>query len=1756
MAIRIKFDDSYNVETPALLLAKKSGEIIGKLDAFHIAMQGNLSYPEFSCTVYKTNNGIVCPYWNEIKDFRLVWCMDWNLWFEISVETDESDETIKHIEAKSLGAAELSQIKLYNIEINTENDIKRDDYKTTVLFASDATKNDSLLSRIMEKAPHYKIAHVDDTIKNIQRTFTFDDVSIYDAFNGIAEEINCIFEINVKSDENRKIQRTISVYDLESNCRDCGYRGEFTGKCPKCGSTDITEGYGNDTTIFISSQNLADSITFTTDVDSVKNCFKLKAGDDTMTAAIRNCNPNGSDYIWHISDEQKNDMSKELSDKFDTYHTKYKAYETETVIPIDNGVLNKYTGIANKYAKEDKNFKIQLPIKGYSNLMNAYYNAIDFEYYLNNEMMPPVSLPDAEKITAESEGKKIEGIKGLDGTTISVVDLTSCSKSTADSIALSYVKIYINSQYQVKVVDSNLTKETGSAFKWGTWSGKFKLTNYADEDDTYTTQTIELLIDENLQAFCQQRIDAVLKKETESFDIAALFKKDNSNYNTADTDFKNALKLYSLVSLNTFLETCQSCIDILIEQGISDKDSWSTENDKENIYNNLYLDYYGKLVCIQSEISIKDNELNIIRGLKSEIESKRNHIQDELNLEKYLGAELWNELSSHRREDTFSNENYISDGLNNAEIFDNARKFIEVAQNELLKSATLQHSITSKLRNLLVMKEFAPIADKFEIGNWLRICVDDRIYKLRLVGYEIDFDNPDDINVEFSDVTYIPSGYSDIQSLLGKMSSISTSYDYVARQAEKGSEGRKYVENWMENGFKVTATKIVNADNQNITWDSHGILLREQLPYLDEYSPNQTKIINKGLFITNDNWQTAKAGIGKFTYYDPEENIYKDGYGVIADTICSNLILSKAVGIYNETGSIKINKDGITINTTGTDSDANTKLFTIQKSIAGSSTPEKLLYVDGYGNLNLKGNITANSLTLGSGVAIEQSKISGLPNKLTSIENKQADLTKKQTELRSTVEGYQTQIDGKIETYYQSNTPTLEDGNDKHIGDLWYNPDTGLIKRWDGTKWENVTKNFSSDIVDAVKNKITIFTTDTIPAGYKVGDKWVNNEFEYECISTSNNNILDWVLTSPVRENLLIATSKPDSDNNFKNYLVNNGGNVEYRTSASMGSSFLIKATNGEKYMYTSRADVQAGKTYTLSFLAATTGGTGTQSLLDVYCGYSTKKTSELSYTSADGVVDTSGLRLNVLVSNTYKLVAISFTVPVNMQSVYFRIDNNNFNNLNEYQLTITNLKLEYGNCASSYTVNSSDPAYAYESLKQGNVLMVDGSGKLRGNFAPKVNVTEGSDNTVNVTFTDGSYGGNTFVVPKTGLIIADNIVTRGTVIASNGIIAGYTISGQYLQSSDQKVGMGTTAEWAFWAGYENGEATFQVKQNGEIIAKAGNIAGFNISRIGSTRRFALLYGEVGKSQSIFLSPQGLDYPNIYIGSDATVDACVGISDSFCVTESGRLICDGASIVGIESKYHTIENHLQINGYMNVDDIRAANVATDNKNYIQVKNKLMSNGSDLTNATGYVITMGADNNGDCGNIYFGQGTPSTHVHQAAINVNSSGTGKLSIRNKGIIQLHADYVNTGITARGTLHLTQSICSISVGGSDTSKHTIAYNGNTSGWSVDSDIRLKENIKSFSDIDEAFFDALEPRKYNYKNNKEIVNFGFIANKISDFCKENDYQKLSFLVEPDENNEYYSLCYNDFIALNTHEIQKLKKRVAELEKLLLTKN
>ena len=1080
---KLNFDTSGNVEDITFVLATKNGDKISNITNVTdiVTKHAMNSYSEFSFNAHKELNRNTLRCWNDIKDFKLMWIPEWDMWFETYVEIDEENEDIKKVTGKSLGEAELSQIMLYNIEINTEADISRDDYKIPTTFYNPDHPEASLVNRLTEKAPHYRFAHIDISLMNIQRTFTFDKKSIYDALKEVAEELNCLFVFGCGSDANGKPERTISVYDLEANCKDCGHRDTFVDKCPKCGSTNVTNGYGEYTNVFISRDNLVEEVTYTTDVDSVKNCFKLTAGDDLMTAAVRSCNPNGSDYIYYFSDAVRSDMSEQLQEKLSAYDKLYEEYQKTHNFDIDSSFVNNYNAIVTKYIKYDDSLKkIESPITGYPKLMQTYFDTIDMVQFLKNKLMPNITKPDN---SAKSQGEYLmENLPSSAATT----SLKSLSVSTANNIMISLAQSIVKGSFKITVTETTLSNDV--------WRGKFNLKSYSDEDDTYTSSPVSIGINENYEEYVRQRIEKILNKSDDNYyDIVGLFKQDL-------TVFKSELKKYCLDSLNTFQKCCQSCIDIMVQQGVASDSSTATTSNAINakaIYDSLYVPYYNKLNAIQDEILVREDEVYTVEGkynnqneliqdgVQIEIERIIGDVQDTLNFQKFIGDELNKEFCAFLRMDEYSNDNYISDGLDNTELFQNAFDFINVATKELYKSATLQHSITGTLKNFLRMREFAPIVNSFKNGNWITIQIDDEIYQLRIIEYTIDFASSQNIDVTFSDVISAKDIASDIKSILDQASNMATSYGSIVRQSDMNSNFSKKMSDMILKGLDMTNTKIVSsADNQDITWDEHGLLCREFNDILNDYNPCQLKIINHGLYITNDGWKTAKAGVGQFYYFDPKDKAYKEGYGIIADTLVGNLILSSQVGIYNEEKSIEMDKNGIIV-TTNT---YNKNVFTIKKEITddeGNITYERQLYIDDNGNI-----------VLGGGASISWDNVIG-----TDKDGKSNSMSKLFETLNDTLnEKYNyllDQDDKKAETWYQSGDPSVDWTTDelkaRHKGDLWYNTNDQKTYIFNGNSWELTKTTPPDEVFDKIDGKAQIFVSQPKPP-YNVGDLWFDSK--------------------------------------------------------------------------------------------------------------------------------------------------------------------------------------------------------------------------------------------------------------------------------------------------------------------------------------------------------------------------------------------------------------------------------------------------------------------------------------------------------------------------------------------------------------------------------------------------------------------------------------------------------------------------------------
>lgn len=762
---------------------------------------------------------------------------------------------------------------------------------------------------------------------------------------------------------------------MYNTCTKCGYRGDYDEYCLECHSTEFEGQYGEDTTIFITTENLSSEITLDSDIDSAKNCFRVEGGDDNITAAVSNVNPNGTSYIYQIADWMKKDMPDELVVRLNEYENKYNEYLEKTYLINSQEMTLRYNDIV-QYVEErypSQTFeKIPLDddsfgkIETYEKLTDYYYQSISLYSYLNDAMMP-----EMETVNKDIDSQ-LEILSAI--TSIAVnINVSSVQQGAVENAINSYARCLVDtSLFSIDLLESSYATATHI------WTGKIQLTEIADDTNVKSTDTLTITVNDNVLNFVQEKVQKAINKK-EINDITNI----SDVKNVPLEDFKKYLHYYSYSELKKIYQCFDDCASIIVESVAETED----EIIKKSV-DDYRLEYQNRLVEINAVMELRKSQLDVVTNIQNYIVKNKLAVRSELDIQTFLGDGLYKIFFAYRREQKYSNDNYISDDLSDSELIQKARELFEKAQKELDKASKITYSISATLNNLLAIPKFAPLRDYFEIGNWIRVKIDDEIYKLRLTSYDINYDDLDSISVEFSNVTKNSCTTASVQDVLNAASSISTTYNALTQQMDYTKSTNSIVKNWVYEGLDTTMTKIVNnAETQDVTIGTSGIYCRAYDDIKGDYDDCYLRIINNGMYLFTDGGKTLKTAVGKFWYND------KIVYGINAEVLVGNLLAGNQLLIGDSEGNVQITKDGIIAKNGYFDiSNGNKRVIIDPKDFTKTgyifqinNGQEAVVSIKADGTTLINADIVAKSLKLGTN-KIPTTNIEGLSKVATSGE--------------------------------------------------------------------------------------------------------------------------------------------------------------------------------------------------------------------------------------------------------------------------------------------------------------------------------------------------------------------------------------------------------------------------------------------------------------------------------------------------------------------------------------------------------------------------------------------------------------------------------------------------------------------------------------------------------------------------------------------------------------------------------------------------
>lgn len=414
------------------------------------------------------------------------------------------------------------------------------------------------------------------------------------------------------------------------------------------------------------------------------------------------------------------------------------------------------------------------------------------------------------------------------------------------------------------------------------------------------------------------------------------------------------------------------------------------------------------------------------------------------------------------------------------------------------------------------------------------------------------------------------------------------------------------------------------------------------------------------------------------------------------------------------------------------------------------------------------------------------------------------------------------------------------------------------------------------------------------------------------------------------------------------------------------------------------------------------------------------------------------------------------------------------------------------------------------------------------------------------LNLSDGSFTSPNLSWDSNGNLIAKNANLSGEITATNGSIAGWTIisNKMYTTGSGKYTGIGKYGSaYAFWAGAtsnDNGNsAVFKVSHTGKLTATDADITGTITATNGKIGRYDITStylmtnsgsnaSGIGGNQAFWAGAEDSNSAPFRVGYDGVLWAENAVIRGSI--ETGNLGDEGDTV-------SIINGHIGIQGPSNNVEIYSTGFkfGIDGDYYLMSVSEGVKCYRNL-----YATDFVAD-----GWLYCSE-------------VHSSGAVVIGADSESFYWAHGYQI-----ARGT-----SWGGVCVG--DDSQQLRLYG--SSIWASHSISTSDENLKeNFTTLDqyENFYMNLNPIGFNYIGDYDgkKTHFGFGAHKTEDVLESEGYDADKFavvthrpLVQEDIEKRFgkdvevdieteYGVSYTEFIALNTHMIQKTRRELTKVK-------
>lgn len=452
-------------------------------------------------------------------------------------------------------------------------------------------------------------------------------------------------------------------------------------------------------------------------------------------------------------------------------------------------------------------------------------------------------------------------------------------------------------------------------------------------------------------------------------------------YNTYKTDYNNIR-----TSFNTSLTTLKTKNAELTTLKAELKDLESLKSAQENVMG-VSVQNHGRVpIPSDSDYTIYQNAVTLVNGYVAQIVTKKNQItskQNEINSvqstldsisdsideSNYFTPEQIAEMNGFIVEgDDYEDSTFVvTSETTEEEALEIKTELMQNAYEDLFIKSRPQYTFTIKATSLYTIQDdkdelipYSEWVNQFKIGSLITLNLGSSYITVRLMTMVIDFDNPEEIDLVFSNKSRLDDELIQLAEIIADSGRTASSLSLKKMGYDAASKQTNQIREFMNGSFNATLNSFQTNDNQEMVYDKFGLHGRKYLPDQNKYSDEQLWINNNGILLTSDGWKTASMGLGLLTA--PDGSKY---YGLNTEVIVGSLLLGGKLNITNSSGTYLIDNNGFTANAIV---GANTYSVGINPSTPSDIINVKVngvkkFYIDTTTNeLMFNGKLTANAI--------------------------------------------------------------------------------------------------------------------------------------------------------------------------------------------------------------------------------------------------------------------------------------------------------------------------------------------------------------------------------------------------------------------------------------------------------------------------------------------------------------------------------------------------------------------------------------------------------------------------------------------------------------------------------------------------------------------------------------------------------------------------------------------------------------------------